>query len=499
MLKLPHAKHRIYLRIRRKSLYPVTVNDWTTMEAQLFCVLLSIDGSFFVFIGGLARGKGNIMFEKIFKLSSKGTNVKTELLAGLTTFLTMAYILAVNPLILGDAGMPANSVFLATAIAAALASIIMGLLANYPIALAPGMGVNAFFTYTVVFGFGFTWQAALAAVFISGILFLIVSVTGIRKLVINAIPRQLKLAIGAGIGFFIAFIGLKNAGFIVANEATFVSLGNLKDPVVLLAVFGILVTVALIAKKVKAAVFYGLVITAVVGIALGLAGIEGMPAAPAFTDFANLDFSMPTLGAFISGFDELFANPKWLVVIFSFLFVDFFDTAGTLVAVANRTNLVNEEGELENVERALLADAIGTVAGAALGTSTVTSYIESTAGVEVGGRTGLTSVTTGVLFLLSVVLMPLLVSVNSTVTAPALIVVGILMAQQLGGIEWDDFISASSGFVAIITMILTYSISDGIAFGFITYAIAMLAAGRGKEVKPAIWALLLVFIAYFAV
>jgi adenine/guanine/hypoxanthine permease len=442
--------------------------------------------------------KGNYMFEKLFKLSSKGTTVKVELLAGLTTFLTMAYILAVNPGLLSSefgAGMPFQSVFLATALSAALASIIMGLYANYPIALAPGMGVNAFFSFTAVNMLGGSWQAGLAAVFISGVLFLIISLTGIRKMVINAIPKNLKLAIGAGIGFFIAFIGLQNAGIVVNNDAVLVGLGDLTAPTVLLAVFGILVTFALLARKISAGVFYGLVITAVVGVVAGLFGIEGMPALP--TAVVSFDFDMPTFGAFIGGFGELFASPSAILIIFTFLFIDFFDTAGTLVAVAGKTNLIDENGELVNVDKALMADAVGTVAGAMLGTSTVTSYIESAAGVGVGGRTGLTAVTTGVLFILSIVFFPILAVINGTVTAPALIVVGVLMAQQLGGIDWEDFIAATSGFVAIITMILAYSIADGIATGFITYGVVMVASGRAKEVKPVIWVLIAVFVAHF--
>ncbi|PKM90384.1 MAG: NCS2 family permease [Firmicutes bacterium HGW-Firmicutes-10] len=438
------------------------------------------------------------MFEKLFKLSSKGTTVKVELLAGLTTFLTMAYILAVNPGLLSNefgAGMPFQSVFLATALSAALASIIMGLYANYPIALAPGMGVNAFFSFTAVNMLGGSWQAGLAAVFISGILFLVISLTGIRKMVINAIPKNLKLAIGAGIGFFIAFIGLQNAGIVVNNDAVLVGLGDLTAPTVLLAVFGILVTFALLARKISAGVFYGLVITAVVGVVAGLAGIEGMPALP--TAIVSFNFDMPTFGAFIGGFDELFASPSAILIIFTFLFIDFFDTAGTLVAVAGKTNLIDEKGELENVDKALMADAVGTVAGAMLGTSTVTSYIESAAGVGVGGRTGLTAVTTGVLFILSIIFFPVLAVVNGTVTAPALIVVGVLMAQQLGGIDWDDFVAATSGFVAIITMILAYSIADGIATGFITYGVVMAASGKAKEVKPVIWVLIAIFIVHF--
>ena len=450
---------------------------------------------FFHFKTGLAQRKGNYMFEKYFKLSKKGTDVKTELLAGLTTFLTMAYILAVNPGMISQTGIPIEAAFLATALSAAVATLIMGLLANYPVALAPGMGLNAFFTYNVVFGFGMSWQAALAAVFVSGILFLIVTVTGIRKMVIAAIPKQLKLAIGAGIGFFIAFIGFQNAGIIVANSATLVALGDLTEGVVLLAVFGILVTVGLLAFKVKAAIFIGMVLTAVVGLIAGAAGVADMPALPSAV--VSVEFDTSAVFAFVSGLDELLSHPQTFLVIFTFLFVDFFDTAGTLVAVGNRTNLVDEEGNLVNVEKALMADSVGTIVGASLGTSTVTSYIESASGVEVGGRTGLTAVTTAVLFILSIFFAPLLAVVNATVTAPALIVVGILMAQQLGGIDWDDFVSASSGFMAVIVMILSYSISDGIAVGFITYVVASVAAKRTKDINPIVWVLLPIFILHY--
>ena len=374
------------------------------------------------------------MLEKIFKLKEKNTNVKTELIAGLTTFLAMAYILGVNPAILGDAGMDTHSVFMATAISAAFASVVMGLVANYPVALAPGMGVNALFAYTVVSEMGYSWQAALAAVLVSGIVFLIISVTGIRKMIINAIPVQLKLAIGAGIGFFIAFVGLKNAGIIVASSSTFVALGKFSTPTVLLATFGILITIFLVIKKVPAGVFVGMVITAIVGLiaheAFGVSVLDSvtkaelMPALPGNAITTNFDMS--TLGAFASGFGELFANPgKAFVIIFSFLFVDFFDTAGTLVAIGNKIGLVNEKGELENAEQALVADSIGTVAGAVLGTSTVTSFVESSSGVGVGGRTGLTAVTAGVLFLLSIFISPVVLSTAvSAVTAPALVVVG---------------------------------------------------------------------------
>lgn len=434
------------------------------------------------------------MLEKIFKLKEKGTTVRTEILAGVTTFLAMAYILAVNPAMLGETGMSVQGVFLATAISSAVATIIMGLVANYPVALSAGMGVNALFTYTICGTMGLTFQGALACVFVSGIIFLIISVTGLRKMIINAIPAQLKLAIGAGIGFFIAFIGLKNAGIIISNPSTFVGLGDFTAPSVVLAIFGILITILLLSRKVPAAVFYGLLITAVAGIVAGLCGIEGMPTLPTAVISTDFDFSL--IGAFSSGMNDLLSHPSCIVAIFSLLFVDFFDTAGTLVAVANRANLIDDNGELENVDKALLADSIGTVFGATMGTSTVTSFVESTSGVEVGGRTGLTAITTGVLFLLSVFFSPLLVAVTSAVTAPALVVVGILMAQQLKGIDWDNFVYAASGFMTVLFMILAYSISDGIAIGFITYALTMVGVGKTKEVKPIVWILVAFFVVF---
>ena len=417
------------------------------------------------------------MLEKLFKLNVKQTSVKTEVIAGITTFLAMAYILGVNPSILHDAGMDRASVFMATAISAGFASIVMGLVANYPVALAAGMGVNALFAYTICGQMGMSWQAALAGVFISGLIFIVISITGIRKAIINA----------------------KNAGIVAGSASTFVTIGNFADPQVLLALFGILLTIALLVKKVPAAVFVGMVITAVIGIVCGAAfGLKGMPALP--DTFFEMNFHLNAAGSFMDGFGELFANPlNAFVVIFSFLFVDFFDTAGTLVAVANRIGLVNEKGELENVERALVADAVGTVAGAALGTSTVTSFVESTSGVEVGGRTGLTACTTGILFFVSILFSPIVLSaVTNAVTAPALVVVGILMAQQLKEIEWDNMVYATAGFITVLMMILTYSISNGIAFGFIAYAIAMTAAGKTKEVHITVWVLMVIFLIYFA-
>ncbi len=480
------------------------------------------------------------MLEKLFKLSQKNTTVKTEILAGTTTFLAMAYILAVNPAILGETGMSTQSVFLATAIAAGVSSILMGVLANYPIALAPGMGVNALFTYTACFTMGLSWQAALAAVFVSGVIFLIISVTGLRKLIINAIPKNLKLAIGAGIGFFIAFIGFKNGGIIVASEATTVALGNLHDSQVLLAVYGVFLTIVLMGKKVNASVFWGLVSTAIVGVLISNFGfvawqvallsvliigaalvikkeayiigailspivlavilpLIGMSAVTNVlpSSLVSFNFEMPTFMALWGGFSELLSNPSAIMIIFSFLFVDFFDTAGTLVAVGNDIGLVNEKGEMEGVEKALLADSFGTVLGSFLGTSTVTSFIESGSGVAAGARTGLAACVTGILFLLSVFFSPLLTVITSAVTAPALIVVGILMAQQMKGIEWEKFEIAAAGFFTIIMMILCYSISDGIALGFLTYTLACLAVGKAKDVTPILWGLNFIFILYF--
>ncbi|MGM9951930.1 MAG: NCS2 family permease [Intestinibaculum porci] len=434
--------------------------------------------------------------ENFFKLEENGTNVKTEILAGITTFLAMAYILAVNPSILHDAGMPKSGVFFATAISSGLISVLMGVLANYPVALSSGMGVNALFTYTIVAKMGLSWRGALACVLVSGIIFVLITVTNIRKMIINAIPSQLKLAIGAGIGFFVAFVGLKNAGIIVTSPATLVSLGSFTKPSVLLALIGIIITLVLVVRNVPAGVFVGLVITAIIGVIMNALGFADMPQ---FTGVASTNFDVSLVGQALNGFGELFSHPQCWLAIFSLLFVDFFDTAGTLVAVAGKTKLMDENGELKNVERALLADSIGTCFGALMGTSTVTSFVESASGVGVGGRTGLTACVTGVLFLLASFLSPLLSIVTYSVTAPALVVVGIMMAQQLKGIDWDNMIVASATFITVLVMILGYSISNGIAAGFIVYAAGMIAGGKAKEVNWIVWVLSLLFIFYFAV
>ena len=422
--------------------------------------------------------------------------LKTEIIAGITTFLTMAYILGVNPNILSTAGIPRQSVFIATALSAGIASIMMGLVANYPVALAPGMGVNAFFTYTVVLTYGYTWQEGLSLVFMSGIIFLLISITGIRKKIIDSIPTSLKQAIGAGIGFFIAFIGLVNSGIIVKNEATLVGIGNLREPATMLAIIGIVITIYLMSLNIRAALFFGLVITAFIGFILGLFGYENMPY---FSNVASVNFEYETFGAFLQGFKTILTKKDLFIVVFTFLFVDFFDTAGTLLAVCSKIGLVDENENVQNIDKALLADSTGTIIGSILGTSTVTSYIESTSGVAAGGRTGVTAITTGILFLLSTLFFPLLTLITPSVVAPALICVGILMATQLSNIDWHDFTAAASGFFTIIMMILGYSIADGIATGFIVYIITMIAKGDAKKVKPTVWFLTVIFILHFAI
>lgn len=422
--------------------------------------------------------------------------LKTEIIAGITTFLTMAYILGVNPNILSTAGIPRQSVFIATALSAGIASIIMGLVANYPVALAPGMGVNAFFTYTVVLTYGYTWQEGLSLVFMSGIIFLLISITGIRKKIIDSIPTSLKQAIGAGIGFFIAFIGLVNSGIIVKNEATLVGIGNLREPATMLAIIGIVITIYLMSLNIRAALFFGLVITAFIGFILGLFGYENMPY---FSNVASVNFEYETFGAFLQGFKTILTKKDLFIVVFTFLFVDFFDTAGTLLAVCSKIGLVDENENVQNIDKALLADSTGTIIGSILGTSTVTSYIESTSGVAAGGRTGITAITTGILFLLSTLFFPLLTLITPSVVAPALICVGILMATQLSNIDWHDFTAAASGFFTIIMMILGYSIADGIATGFIVYIITMIAKGDAKKVKPTVWFLTVIFILHFVI
>ncbi len=449
--------------------------------------------------------------EKFFKLKEHGTDVKTEVMAGITTFMTMAYILAVNPSILGGAGMDSGAVLTATALASALASFCMALFANMPFVLSAGMGLNAYLTYTVVMGMGYTWQVALAAVFCEGVIFIILSLTNVREAIFNAIPSTLKLGVSVGIGLFICFIGLQNA-HIAVDGSTLVTIFSFSDSLkngtfssegitVLLALIGILVTAFLVIKNVKGSILLGIVITWVLGMICQLLGIyvpnpetgfysvipTAIFAAPASLapTFAQLDFSIIT------------TNPlNFLVVMFSFLFVDMFDTLGTLIGCASRANMLDEDGKLPGIKGALLADAIGTCAGAVLGTSTITTFVESSAGIGEGGRTGLTSVTSGILFLLAAFLSPLFLTIPSFATAPALIIVGFMMMQQVVKISWNDLIDAIPAYIAIFAMPFVYSISEGISLGVISYVLLHLFAGKEerKKITPLMYVLAVLFV-----
>jgi AGZA family xanthine/uracil permease-like MFS transporter len=427
------------------------------------------------------------MLERTFQLSAHGTTVKTELLAGLTTFLTMAYIIFVNPDILSAAGMPRDAVFVATCLAAALGSAIMGLYANYPIALAPGMGLNAYFAFAVVKGMGVSWQVALGAVFISGLLFIVVSLFRVREAIVNAIPRSLKFAISAGIGLFLAIIGLKNAGLIAAHPATFVTLGDLHQPGPVLAVLGFFLIVALEQRKVPGAIIIGILAVTVAAVATGLTPFGGIVATPPSI--------MPTLMQMdIAGA----LNMGLVTVILTFFMVELFDASGTLIGVAHRAGLLDKDGKLPRLKRALLADSTAIAAGAVLGTSSTTAYIESAAGTSVDGRTGLTAVTVAVLFVAALIFAPLAGTVPAFATAPALCYVAVLMLRGLAEIAWDDLTESAPAVVTAITMPFTFSIAHGIAFGFISYAAIKLLAGRVKELPPMVAFIAGVFVLKFA-
>lgn len=427
------------------------------------------------------------MLDSYFKLREHGTTVRTECLAGLSVFLTMAYIVFVNPDILSAAGMPREAVFAATCLAAALGTAIMGLYANYPIALAPGMGLNAYFAFAVVKGMGFSWQAALGAVFISGCLFILVSLFKVREWIVDAIPHSLKLAISAGIGLFLAIIGLKNAGLIQGNPVTLVSLGDLHQPGALLAIAGFLLIVALEARRVTGAIIIGILSVTAASILLGFSKFGGVFSAPPslMPTFGQMDIK----GALHAGL---------LTVVLTFFMVELFDATGTLIGVCHRAGLLDKDGKLPRLNRALLADSTAIAAGAVLGTSSTTAYVESAAGTAAGGRTGLTAVTVAFLFLAALFFSPLAGSVPSYATAPALIYVAILMARGLGEIEWTDLTESAPAVVCAVAMPFTYSIANGIAFGFVSYAGIKLLSGRAKEVPPAVWVIAVVFIAKFA-
>lgn len=427
------------------------------------------------------------MLERLFHLEASGTSVRTELLAGLTTFMTMVYIVFVHPAILADAGMDKGAVFVATCLAAAFGSAFMGLYANYPVALAPGMGLNAYFTYAVVQGMGIPWQIALGAVFLSGVLFLIVSVTPVREWVVNSIPKSLKLAIAAGIGFFLAIIGLKSAGIVAASPATLVTIGDLKSVPVALACIAFLLMGALDARRVPGAILIGILAAAVLGLALGHNTFQGLVALPPSIEPVFL--KMDVRAALDLGL---------LAIVFTFFFVDVFDNTGTLVGVAHAARLVRPDGTLPRIGRALSVDSTAAMVGAALGTSTTTSYIESAAGANAGGRTGLVAVTVAVLFLAALFFAPLAASIPAYATAPALLYVACLMMAAVRGIDFSDVTEYVPAVVTIVAMPLTFSIAHGIAFGFIAFAGIKLLAGRAREVSAAVAILAAIFLLKFA-
>ncbi|MBB1439429.1 NCS2 family permease [Shewanella sp. SG41-4] len=426
------------------------------------------------------------MLEKLFKLKHNNTSLKQEAMAGLTTFLTMAYIIFVNPMMLADAGMDHGAVFVATCLAAAIGCLVMGLLANYPIALAPGMGLNAFFTYTVVGEMGYSWETALGAVFMSGVCFLILSLVKIREWIVNSIPMSLRFGIAAGIGLFLALIGLKNAGIVVASPATLVTMGDITSFPALMAALGFFLIIAMVHRGLKAAVIFSILIVTVLGLLFGdvqYQGLISMPPSIAPT-FMKMDLSSVL-------------EVSMLSVVFAFLFVDLFDTSGTLVAVAQRGGLLDEKGRLPRVKRALTADSVATITGAALGTSTTTSYIESIAGVSAGGRTGLTAVVVGLLFLAALFVSPLAGMVPAYATAGTLFYVAILMMSGLVNVDWEDLTEAAPVVVTCLLMPLTFSIANAIGLGFISYAAIKLMTGRFKDLNSGILVVAGLFIAKF--
>lgn len=436
--------------------------------------------------------------DKIFHLKGNHTDVKTEVMAGITTFMTMAYILAVNPNILSASGMDRGSVFTATALSAFIATCLMALLSNYPFVLAPGMGLNAYFTYTVVLGMGYTWQQALAAVFAEGIIFILLSLTNVREAIFNSIPMNLKHAVSVGIGLFIAFIGLQNAKIVVGNDSTLVSIFSFKSSVaegtfssqgitVLLALIGILVTAVLLAKDVKGSILWGILITWVLGIICQLTHLYVPNADIGYysllPDFSN-GISVPSMAPTFMKMDfSIVFSLDFVVIMFAFLFVDMFDTLGTLIGVASKADMLDKDGKLPKIKGALLSDAVGTTVGAVCGTSTVTTFVESASGVAEGGRTGLTSIVAGILFALSLLLSPIFLAIPSFATAPALIVVGYLMLTSVTKIDFSDMTEAIPCFIAIIAMPFMYSISEGISMGVISYVVINLITGKAKEKK----------------
>ena len=425
-----------------------------------------------------------------FQLDKYKTSVKVEFIAGLTTFISMSYILFVNPSVLGASGMDKGAVFTATALASALGTALMGIVANYPIGEAPALGINAFFAYTVCIGMHVSWETALAAVFVASIIFILITMFKLREKIINAIPADLKFAISSGIGLFIAFLGMQDGGIIVANKSTLVGLGSLHDPAVWITIFGLLVTVILMILNVPGAIFIGMVLAALFGVATGQIALPTkiISVAPSIA---------PTFGQAVFHVKDINSLQMWVVVL-TFLLVTFFDTAGTLIGLAQQAGFM-KNNKMPRVGKALASDSTAMMAGSVLGTSPVGAFVESSAGIAVGGRTGLTAVFVAIFFLISMIFSPLLGLFNTHVTAPALIIVGVLMAQNTAHIHWDKMEIAVPAFLILIGMPLTYSISDGLALGLITYPICMLAAKRGKEITPMMWVLFVVFIIFLAV
>jgi AGZA family xanthine/uracil permease-like MFS transporter len=431
--------------------------------------------------------------ERTFHLTESKADVRTEFLAGITTFVTMAYILFVNPNILKDAGMPPEATFAATCIASAFGTLVMGLYANYPIAVAPGMGLNAFFTYTVVIGMKLPWQTALGAVFISGVIFFILTVTKVREWIVEGVPQVLRLAIGVGIGLFIAFIGLRNAGVIIRSDATLLTLGDMKSPGVLVAAAGLIITSFFIARRVRGALLIGILATTILAM---LAGVSPTPTGiGSFLAFGNPAERLKLTAFHLDIMAAL--NVGLIPILFSFTFVDLFDNIGTLVGVARKAGLLNERGQLPRIGKALFADSLGTMFGALMGTSTVTSYIESAAGVSEGGRTGLTAVVVGLLFIMAIVFAPMVGLIPAQATAPALILVGSFMMVDLLHIKFDDFTEAFPAFLTIIMMPLTYSVAQGLAFGFMSYTVIKLVSGKHKDNNAVTYTLTILFILHF--
>ena len=430
------------------------------------------------------------LLERLFHLEEAGTTWKREVVAGLTTFMTMAYIIFVNPSLVSTTGMPFDAVVMATIFSAAFATLLMAFLTNYPFALAPGMGLNAYFAFSVVGAMGIPWQTALGAVFISGVVFVILTLSRVREMIIDAVPMTLKKAIGAGIGLFIALIGLSNAGIVVANPSTMVALGSFSDPNTLLAVIGLAVTGLLLARRVPGAILIGILLTTVIGIFMGVTPRpEGIFQWPSLATWQPVLGKLDVMGALRLGVLE---------IVFAFLFVDMFDTVGTLIGVSSQGGFLDRNGNLPRANRALLADSLGTVAGSIFGTPTVTSYIESASGVAAGARTGLTGVVVALGFLLSLFFMPIIAVVPAAATAPALVVVGAMMISQVEGIRWNEFSEALPAFITIAAMPFTYSIATGIALGFILYPFLKLVTGRGREVHWLTYLLGVLFILRFA-